>query len=68
MGEGKTLKYLTATVKIFFPDAEVCCKQCPLLHIYSNRNQCMKTGELIADVSRIGMWCPLEFEEGDQKI
>jgi len=58
----KILYYTRATVAINFPEDRVCCKLCPLLQTYS-RNQCMRTGELIADTNGTGMWCPLEIAE-----
>lgn len=50
--------YTVGTVDIYFPEDEVRCALCPLLQTYS-RNQCMKTGELIADTRGIGYHCPL---------
>lgn len=51
-----------ARATIYFPKTEEQCKLCPLLQTYS-RNQCMLTGELIADTRYRGYHCPLEFEE-----
>ena len=53
-------KYTRAVVDINFPEDRVCCKYCILLQTYS-RNQCMRTGELIADINGVGVWCPLEI-------
>lgn len=59
-------EYVTAEVEIYFPADHVSCSLCPLLQTYS-RNQCMKTGELIADTRGIGIWCPLNIKEGVNK-
>jgi len=53
-----------AKATIYFPKGEESCKLCPLLQTYS-RNQCMLTGELIADTRYTGFNCPLEFEEAN---
>lgn len=50
--------YIVGTVEIPFPEGDVRCALCPLLQTYS-RNQCMKTGELIADTRGIGYRCPM---------
>lgn len=54
--------YITTTVDIFFPNGDMCCALCPLMQTYS-RNQCMRTGELIADKNGIGMFCPLTVKD-----
>lgn len=54
------LEYTKAIVDINFPKDKVCCKLCALLQTYS-RNQCMRTGELIADANGRGIWCPLQI-------
>ena len=50
------------SVDIYFPKGEVKCALCPLMTTYS-RNQCMRTGELIADTRGVGLWCPLEKQD-----
>lgn len=55
-------EYTRTSVDIFFPKDGVCCALCPLMQTYS-RNQCMRTGELIADKNGRGIWCPLMIEE-----
>ena len=50
--------YAEATVKIFFPDGQVCCDHCPLMETYS-RKQCRRTGEYLLNTKSIGMYCPL---------
>lgn len=50
--------YTVGTVEIAFPEDEVRCALCPCLQTYS-RNQCMLTGELIADTRGIGYRCPM---------
>lgn len=54
--------YTHATVDIFFPNNEVCCKYCPLLETYS-REQCRRTGELLVNIYARGIWCPLQIDE-----
>lgn len=56
--------YTKAIVDINFPEDRVCCQLCPLLQTYS-RNQCMRTGELIADTRNRGIWCPLQIVSED---
>ena len=58
------LEYTKAIVDINFPKDKVCCKLCALLQTYS-RNQCMRTGELIADTNGRGIWCPLQIVDED---
>lgn len=58
------LEYTKAIVDINFPKDKVCCKLCVLLQTYS-RNQCMRTGELIADINGRGIWCPLQIVNED---
>ena len=60
--KNEVLRYTEASVDIYFPAGEEKCALCPLLQTYS-RNQCMRTGELIADTRGRGMWCPLNFKE-----
>lgn len=50
--------YAEATVKIFFPDGQVCCDLCPLMETYS-RKQCRRTGEYLLNTKSIGIYCPL---------
>lgn len=59
------LHYVKATVKIAFPEGHVCCDLCPLMHGYG-RKQCARTGEYILDSASVGIWCPLEFEGGEE--
>ena len=59
-------EYARTTVEIYFPNNEVACKYCPLLETYS-RNQCRRTGEYILDTKGIGIWCPLEREEDNER-
>ena len=59
-------EYTKTFVDIGFPKDRVCCKLCCLLQTYS-RNQCMRTGELIADTNGVGGWCPLVNEETGEK-
>lgn len=54
--------YAEATVKIFFPDGQVCCDLCPLMETYS-RKQCRRTGEYLLNTKSIGMYCPLEIND-----
>lgn len=54
------LEYTKAIVDINFPKDHVCCQLCVLLQTYS-RNQCMRTGELIADTRGRGIFCPLQI-------
>lgn len=65
MKDGVT-RYTEATVTLYFPANDVRCALCPLLQTYS-RNQCMRTGELIADTRGRGIWCPLEIKEGENE-
>lgn len=59
-------EYTSTSVVINFPKGRVCCKLCALLQTYS-RNQCMRTGELIADTNGVGGWCPLvDYETGER--
>lgn len=58
MAEDKCLAYTKRSVEIFFPEGRVCCQLCPALQTYS-RNQCMLTGEFIADTRGVGGWCKL---------
>ena len=68
MGElSSCTKYTKAIVDINFPENRVCCSLCPLLQTYS-RNQCMRTGELIADTRGVGIWCPLNIVSEDGEI
>ena len=60
------VEYTSTSVVINFPKGRVCCKLCALLQTYS-RNQCMRTGELIADTNGVGGWCPLvDYETGER--
>jgi hypothetical protein len=69
MGNSKDgcVEYTKAIVDINFPKDRVCCKLCVLLQTYS-RNQCMRTGELIADTNGVGIWCPLHIVDEDGVI
>ena len=60
--KGGCTNYISRTVTINFTNDGVCCARCPLLQTYS-RNQCMRTGELIADTRGVGGWCPLTDPE-----
>jgi len=57
-------KYTKTIVDINFPEDNVCCQYCILLQTYS-RNQCMRTGELIADTRGVGIFCPLQIVNED---
>lgn len=65
-GMTRMVEYTVATVRLAFPAGRVQCALCPLLQTYS-RNQCMRTGELIADTRVRGIWCPLEIEEEKER-
>ena len=54
--------YAEATVKIYFPEGQVCCDLCPLMETYA-RKQCRRTGEYLLDTRTTGHWCPLEINE-----
>jgi hypothetical protein len=54
--------YAEATVKIYFPEGNICCEMCPLMETYA-RKQCRRTGEYLLDTRTIGHWCPLEINE-----
>lgn len=61
------LKYVKATLDIYFPDGEVYCWSCPLLH--RGRQMCMRSGEIIENVRGVGNYCELKFEEvNDESI
>jgi len=65
MANMKQILYFTRKqADIYFPEDDVRCQLCPLLQTYS-RNQCMLTGELIADTRGIGWRCPLEDVDGE---
>ena len=53
--------YEWRTLRIPFPEGEVFCWNCPLLH--RGRQMCLKSGELIEDVRATGRYCDLEKEE-----
>ena len=58
-------RYVKATLEISFPEGEIRCWNCPLLH--RGRQMCMKTGEIIEDVRELGHYCELVFEvENDE--
>ncbi len=57
--------YAVATVKLAFPDRNVCCGLCPMLETYA-RKQCRRTGEYIVDDRLVGLWCPLEILEEEK--
>lgn len=59
-------KYIEASIKIYFTGDAVKCALCPLLETYS-RNMCRRTGEYIVDTRGVGVWCPLEIKEDEEK-
>jgi hypothetical protein len=54
--------YAEATVKIYFPEGNICCDMCPIMETYA-RKQCRRTGEYLLDTRTTGLWCPLEIKE-----
>lgn len=59
--------YAEATVKIYFPEGNICCDLCPMLQEHK-RKQCARTGEYILDSRTVGHWCPLEICEEIKEI
>ena len=59
-------KYTKTTLEIFFPEGHVCCDLCPALETYA-RKQCRRTGEYLLDTRITGVWCPLIFEDKEDK-
>lgn len=54
-----------ATVKISFPENDVCCENCRLMQgeYITRRSRCTLTGEIIPDPAyMIGHECPLQFD------
>lgn len=60
------LHYTNATVDIYFPEDHICCELCPLLETYA-RKQCRRTGEYLLDTRITGYYCPLKFENTEEK-
>ena len=52
--------YTLATLEIPFPEDQIYCWNCPLLH--RGRQMCMASGETIEDVRKTGQYCGLKFE------
>lgn len=68
----KGIKYYTeATVRIPFPEDDLCCRWCPLMgmELKTDREYCKMTSEiLVAPRDLVGSRCPLVFhteEEND---
>lgn len=59
------LTYTTTSVKIYFPNGNVCCDMCPIMETYA-RKQCRLTGEYLADTRGRGYWCPLNIQEANE--
>jgi hypothetical protein len=53
-------------VDIYFTEGEERCKFCPMLQTYS-RPYCQRTGELVVDTLGRGMYCPLKFDNKEEK-
>lgn len=55
--------FLTATLPIFFPEGEVCCRNCPLFvdRRDQKRGRCFHTNQLIfvPDAEGLPRGCPL---------
>lgn len=57
--------YTASTIKIYFPEDDVCCYRCPLMDVEykTNREYCRRTGEYLPSPRHIiGFKCPLNFE------
>ena len=66
-GRNGVLKYVMATLDIYFPEGEVYCWSSTLLH--RGRQMCMRSGEIIENVRGVGNYCELRFEEvNDESI
>ena len=63
--EGVT-PYIKGAAEIYFPDGYVCCELFPLLETYP-RKQCRRTGEYLLDTRITGFYCPLKFENMEEK-
>lgn len=59
------LTYTSGTLTVNFPNGEVRCQWCPLMHReYGIRCACKYTGEILPyPESSIGTLCPIQFEE-----
>ena len=59
--------YTHAVVDIYFTEGEERCKYCPMLHISHDREYCHRTGELVTDIWGRGLYCPLKFDNKEEK-
>lgn len=60
--------YTRGRVEISFPEAEVCCRYCPLMRsdAGNTRHVCISTGEILGNIDIRPRTCPVEELKEDE--